>query len=193
MHALVPTPSPDRFLVAAYTRIDTIIRLPQIATTIRQALMAQSTTGDASLQKQLKIESEEKHSPFPEPTDNQIWQNAIQQYYSELRKGGIKGPSIDRDLWKIETPSDLLEEIRTIEPPDSKISRIWIGSLRRLEPVLLGLNDFTAVTAWALGMNGRVAAVIWGSIRLLLNVSDQIVDQASCSLIILKACSACSA
>lgn len=47
-----------------------------------------------------------------------------------------------------------------------------MGSLQRLEPILLGLNDFAIVTAWALGMNGKVSAVVWGSIRLILNVGD---------------------
>jgi hypothetical protein len=65
---------------------------------------------------------------------------------------------------------DLLEEVKNLEPPDSRASRVWLGSLRRLEPILLGLNDFASVTAWALGMNGKVAVVVWGSIRLILNV-----------------------
>jgi hypothetical protein len=35
---------------------------------------------------------------------------------------------------------------------------------------VLGLNDFVALTAWSLGMNGKVAAVLWGSIRLIIKV-----------------------
>jgi hypothetical protein len=101
-----------------------------------------------------------------------IWQSAIQRYYDELKRGGIKGPVIDKDLWNIKSPMDLLEQVRNLEPLDSRTSRAWLGSLRRLEPILLSLNDFASVTAWALGMNGRVAAVVWGSIRLILNVSE---------------------
>jgi hypothetical protein len=104
--------------------------------------------------------------------ESAIWQNAIQRYYDELRRGGIKGLAIDKDLWNIKSPMDLLEQVRNLEPPDSRASGTWLGSLRRLEPILLGLNDFTSVTAWALGMNGKVAAVVWGSIRLILNVSE---------------------
>lgn len=100
-----------------------------------------------------------------------IWQNAIQRYYDELRRGGIKGPAIDKDIWNIENPMDLLEEVKKLEPPDARASTAWLGSLRRLEPILLSLNDFASATAWALGMNGKVAAVVWGSIRLILNVS----------------------
>lgn len=48
--------------------------------------------------------------------------------------------------------------------------RGWTEDLNILNNVLVGLSDFAAVTAWALGMNGRVAAALWGSIRLLLSV-----------------------
>lgn len=109
-------------------------------------------------------------SSFPKE-ESAIWQNAIQRYYDELGRGGIKGPAIEKDLWNIKSPMDLLEQVRNLEPPDSRASRAWLGSLHRLEPILLGLNDFASVTAWALGMDGRVAAVVWGSIRLILNVS----------------------
>ncbi len=110
-------------------------------------------------------------SPFSSKEESLIWQNAIQRYYDELIRGGFKGPAIDKDLWNVKGPMDLLEEVKNLEPPDSRASRAWLGSLRRLEPILLGLNDFASVTAWALGMNGKVAAVVWGSIRLILNVS----------------------
>lgn len=103
--------------------------------------------------------------------ESQLWWNAIHRYYDELRKGGIRAPAIDKDLWNIKSPMDLLDQIKGLEPVDSKASRAWLGSLRRLETILLSLNDFAAVTAWALGMNGRVAAIVWGSIRLILNVS----------------------
>jgi hypothetical protein len=114
----------------------------------------------------------ERQNSLISKEESAIWQNAIQRYYDELRRGGIKGPAIDKDLWNIKSPMDLLEQVRNLEPPDSRTSRTWLGSLRRLEPILLGLNDFASVTAWALGMNGKVAAVVWGSIRLILNVSE---------------------
>jgi hypothetical protein len=56
-------------------------------------------------------------------------------------------------------------------PKESSVSEVWTSVLPKLEPVLLGLNDFAAVTAWSLGMNGRVAALLWGSMRLNLKVS----------------------
>ena len=55
-------------------------------------------------------------------------------------------------------------------PADAQLAGTWVNIMKRLEPILLSLNDFAAVVAWALGMNGKVAAIIWGSIRLILKV-----------------------
>ena len=120
-----------------------------------------------------KAENTKQYSDYPSSSkdDSLIWQNAIQRYYDELRRGGIKGPAIDKDIWNIRSPIDLLEEVKKLEPPDARASMAWLGSLRRLEPILLSLNDFASAAAWALGMNGKVAAVVWGSIRLIWNVS----------------------
>ncbi|KAE9371884.1 hypothetical protein N431DRAFT_508825 [Stipitochalara longipes BDJ] len=95
--------------------------------------------------------------------DSKIWKAALQRYYDELANGGYKGHPIDKDLWDIEDPEELLNQIRTL-PASERAPE----DLNALKKVLLGLSDFTAVAALALGMNGRVAAVIWGSIRLLL-------------------------
>ena len=103
-----------------------------------------------------------------------IWQSAIDKYYLELEKGGIKAPAIDKDLWLIEDLEVLLNEMQSIASDESQASNIWTTVLPRLEPVLLSLNEFAIVIAWALGMNGRVAAVLWGSIRLILKVCVQL-------------------
>ena len=101
-----------------------------------------------------------------------IWQAAINKYYKQLEEGGMKRtPAIDKDLWEIESLNVLIDEIRAIALQESQISRVWTTVLPKLEPVLLGLNDFAAVVAWSLGMNGRVAALLWGSIRLILKVN----------------------
>ena len=106
--------------------------------------------------------------------ESKIWQAAVQKYYNELAKGGLKGAHIDKDLWKIKSPIELLDEIRAVQPKNMDLSRAWTGALQRLEPILLSLNDFVMVTAWALGMNGKVSAVIWGSIRIILNVGIKV-------------------
>ncbi|KAH0545465.1 hypothetical protein FGG08_000466 [Glutinoglossum americanum] len=117
------------------------------------------------------------YPPQSSTKHSQIWQNAIQRYYDELGKGGIRGPAIEKDLWGIKSPVELLDQIKDLEPSDSRSSGAWVGSLRRLETVLLSLNDFAAVTAWALGMNGRVGAVVWGSIRLILNLAKPVLPE----------------
>lgn len=99
-----------------------------------------------------------------------IWQAAIDRYYEELRKGGVKGPTIDHDVWSIHSPDDLIQQINDFAPANSSFSSQWVGTLRRLEPILLSLNDFAAVITLALGMQGQVAAIIWGSMRLILKV-----------------------
>jgi hypothetical protein len=110
-------------------------------------------------------------SSFPKEK-SAIWQNAIQRYYDELKRGGIKGPVIEKDLWNVKSPMELLEQVRNLEPPDSRASGAWPDFISRLKPILFGLNDFASITAWALGMDGKVAAVVWGSIRLILSVSE---------------------
>lgn len=112
-----------------------------------------------------------------------IWQAAIDRYYKELEEGGMKRtPTIEKDLWEIESPTALIDEIQSMVPQETAISKVWITVLPKLEPVLLGLNDFAAVIAWSLGMNGRVAAVLWGSMKLILKVS---MDEAVSSSVLL--------
>jgi len=105
--------------------------------------------------------------PQPSAQDNKIWKAALQRYYDELANGGYKGHAIDKDLWDIKDPEELLDQIRTF-PASERAPE----DLNALKKALLGLSDFAAVAALALGMNGRVAAVIWGSIRLLLVVGQ---------------------
>lgn len=62
---------------------------------------------------------------------------------------------------------ELLEQARSLEPPASQNS----STLSRLEPILGHLNDFSAVTALCLGADAKSAAIVWGSIRLILTVS----------------------
>jgi hypothetical protein len=100
-----------------------------------------------------------------------IWQAAIDQYYKQLEEGGMKRtPTIDKDVWGIESPNVLIDEIQEMVTKEPQISKIWTTLLLKLEPLLLAFNGFAAVIAWSLGMNGRVAALLWGSIRLILKV-----------------------
>lgn len=123
---------------------------------------------------QFKADIAEQRSEVPRE-DSQIWRQTLRKYYSEIENGGIKGPSLDKDLWNISTPMDLMDQVKALESSQSLVSLPWFGSLKlssRLEPVLLSLNDFAAVTAWALEMTGKVATLMWGSIRLILRLAQ---------------------
>lgn len=89
-----------------------------------------------------------------------------------LEEGGVKGPSIDQDVLSVHGPDDLLQQVHDLVPADSPTFGNWTRNLRRLQPILLSLNDFAAVITFASGMgvNSKVAAIIWGSIRLILKV-----------------------
>lgn len=39
------------------------------------------------------------------------------------------------------------------------------------------MNDFAAVTAWAMGMSGKVGALLWGSIRLILKLAQPVIPE----------------
>ena len=130
---------------------------------------------------QLSLDPHSSHvGPDAKSHTSPIWQAAIDKYYDELRKGGVRGPIIDQDVWGIHSPDDLLQQIRDITPADSQGFRSWKGFLRRLQPILFNLNDFAAVLTLTLGMNGQVAAIIWGSISLIMKVGYSDSFEASC-------------
>ncbi|KAI0861638.1 hypothetical protein F4860DRAFT_475715 [Xylaria cubensis] len=106
-----------------------------------------------------------------------IWQAALDKYYDELRKGGIKDSLIDKDLWNIETPEDLVVQIEVLAPLESRGSKTWLNALRQLRPILLGLNDFAALVAWSFGLDGKAAALIWGSIRLMIKFAQPVLPE----------------
>lgn len=108
-----------------------------------------------------------RDSPRSEHHISPVWQTAIDKYYAELRRGGIRRLAVDGDLWSIDSPDGLIRQVQSLVPATSQLSVNW----RRLESALLSLNDFAAVITPALGMDIRVAAVIWGSIRLILKVN----------------------
>jgi hypothetical protein len=120
----------------------------------------------AAQQPERNAQSKAVRAQSTEP-GNKIWKAALQRYYDELASGGYKGHAIDKDLWDIKDAEELLDQIRTLPAFEGAPE-----DLNALKKVLIGLSDFAAVAALALGMNGRVAAVIWGSIRLLVVVGE---------------------
>ncbi|KAK4250129.1 hypothetical protein C7999DRAFT_38842 [Corynascus novoguineensis] len=85
----------------------------------------------------------------PEAPTNSVWQATIEKYYGELAKGGMKTSMIDKDL--------------------------CAEAISRLQSIVFGLNDFVAFTTWAIGLNGKVTGVLWGSIRLIVKFSQPVL------------------
>ena len=93
-----------------------------------------------------------------------LWEKALDQYRKELKNSddyeGIMG---------VDSMEELLSQTRSLEPPGAQ-SKTFLTSLNRLEPMLLHLNDFSAVTALFFGVNPKGAALVWGSLRIILSV-----------------------
>ena len=95
---------------------------------------------------------------------------AIDRYYEELKKGGVRAPVMDKDLWDTSSPEQLIQQVRLMVRAGSGNPNSCEMILKRLELILLRLNDFAAVIAWTWDMDVKVAAIIWGSMRLVLKV-----------------------
>ena len=107
-------------------------------------------------------------SGAPSSPNSAIWQAALEKYYRELEKGGISATTIDKEVWNVQSPEDLLAQIEQLRPPQSST---WTTGIKQLQPVLISLSDFAEFAAWGLGNNGKVATVLWGSLRLVAKVS----------------------
>ncbi|KAK4221160.1 hypothetical protein QBC38DRAFT_461780 [Podospora fimiseda] len=104
-----------------------------------------------------------------------IWHAALEKYYSELAKGGVRASLINKDLWNIHSPEELITQIEALAPVRDVRSNAWTRALTQLQPILLSINDFVTIIAWGMGMNGKVAAVLWGSIRLIIKFAQPVL------------------
>ena len=50
---------------------------------------------------------------------NPVWKAAIERYYGELAKGGIKASTIDKDLWDVRGPDELIRLSREISTAET--------------------------------------------------------------------------
>lgn len=105
--------------------------------------------------------------PDPMNKTTSLWDKALEQYRRELQDGDDYNVTLG-----ISNMEELLKQARSLEPPASHTS----STLSRLEPILSHLNDFSAVIALCLGADVKSAAIVWGSVRLILTVSS------SCSI-----------
>jgi hypothetical protein len=111
-----------------------------------------------------EISQAEKGSSQSQAQSRKIWKTALQKYYDELAKGGCKFHALNKDLWSIKDPEELLSRVRSIPGYGRAQEHDVLGE------VLQKLSDFAAVVALASEMDDQVAAVLWGSIRILLVV-----------------------
>lgn len=104
----------------------------------------------------------------PQTHANPIWKTVLERYFAETRKGGIKNAVIENHLWTVYTSENLFNGIEVIVPPNTEPSISWAKILKKLKPGMLGLNFFAVIIIRVFGMEGKVAALFWGSIRLIL-------------------------
>lgn len=109
-----------------------------------------------NMERKAHLLSEHKDAQHGSP----IWKTAIELYFEEMRKGGTNDPTIDTILWSVNGRSDLLQHVKALVQNSPRAPGTWVESVHRLRPILLSLNDFTAVIAWSLGLNYRLAAII---------------------------------
>ena len=95
---------------------------------------------------------------------SQLWEKALEQYRRELKEGDDYESVIG-----ISSMEELLTQAGNLEPSGAR-NKNFLSSLGRLEPMLLHINDFSAVTALFVGANAKSAALVWGSIRIILTV-----------------------
>ena len=94
-----------------------------------------------------------------------LWAKALAQYRRELKDGDDYESVIG-----VSSMEDLLTQARNLEPPGARSKNI-LSSISRLEPMLLHINDFSAITAQFLGADAKSAALVWGNIQIILTVS----------------------
>ena len=95
-----------------------------------------------------------------------MWEKALEHYRKELQDGDDYKVTLG-----VTSMEELLTQAKSLEPPASRNSSA-LNSLSRLEPILGHLNDFSAVVALCLGADAKSAAIVWGSIRLILTVGS---------------------
>lgn len=100
-----------------------------------------------------------------------VWQSALDRYYREVQKGGMKESAFGKDFWDLTSPEALIEQITAVPPEETLKNASQASWLMQLKPVLLGFNDFIAIVSLSLGMDGRAAALLWGSIRMIIKVT----------------------
>ena len=100
--------------------------------------------------------------PHSQGYHSPLLDEAMNRYRSELKDG-------DDFILDGESLEGLLSQARALEP--RFIRRASPSqSLTRIEPILSHMNNFAAILAVSLGADAKAAALVWGSIRIILSV-----------------------
>jgi len=96
------------------------------------------------------------------------WKTMLEKFYTELAKSGVEVAEVNMRLWGIKTLDQLVAEFETFD------SNSHLGDGRFKFRSLLGrlesLRDFASVVASRMSMNGKVQALLWGSIQFIVKV-----------------------
>ena len=95
---------------------------------------------------------------------NDLWNKALNKYREELKDCD----DFEETLY-VDNMEELVGQIRAMDSQNARIAKT-VSSLNRLEPMLMHLNDFSAVIMLFLGANAKGAALVWGSLRIILSV-----------------------
>ena len=93
-----------------------------------------------------------------------MWNKALDKYREELKDGD----DFEESLY-VNSMEELLGQVKAMDIHNARIAKT-LSSLNRLEPMLTHLNDFSAVIALFLGADTKGAALVWGSLRIILSV-----------------------
>ena len=98
-----------------------------------------------------------------------FWNKALRRY-----RGELEDEEADQYQMIVEagTLDELVEQIKTLEPPNAKEKAV----VNRLDSILKFLNDFSAVVAVCFGADAKLAALVWGSIRMILTLAASAND-----------------
>ena len=96
---------------------------------------------------------------------SQFWNRALERYRAEL---GEKEEDEYQSILEAGTLEGLVGQIKTIQPPKAKARAI----VNRLELAMKFINDFSAGVATCFGVDAKLTAIVWGSIRLILTLAS---------------------
>lgn len=111
---------------------------------------------------------------YDSKTRSPLWEKALENY----RKALSGNDSYYEAILENGTLEELIEHAKTLEPssPSDKSS----GTMSRIKPILDFFSDFSTVVAVCLGADTVLAAVVWGSIRVLLTVCRFCFQYSEC-------------